>query len=255
MVSGIISHMARCTAPVRGPSYSQRCSRLPRMLVAAMAAPAATRRIRPRPTSRRGVAGAAGAAAAAPAAAQGRAGRELVSSLGLHALPRLRALNAGPRQPSKKRAPLPELRDGPFLCHAWDDRRGGLPRNCMICSSYEVSRSWFSEKDVALGTPLLPRNRQGTGRKSRGRDRAGDPCTFCAASQEEGIADKELSALLARDLLVPIVHDTDVRSLSAKSAPCSAREAALSTAEIPWHKSRPSWQSWSPSSSIAGVWA
>jgi hypothetical protein len=41
----------------------------------------------------------------------------------------------------------------------------------------------------------------------------------------EGIADKELSALLARELLVPM-STTRRMKLSAKSAPCSAREVA-----------------------------
>jgi len=41
----------------------------------------------------------------------------------------------------------------------------------------------------------------------------------------EGIADKELSALLARDLLVPSCMTRRMK-LSAKSALCSAREAA-----------------------------
>ena len=48
----------------------------------------------------------------------------------------------------------------------------------------------------------------------------------------EGIADKELSALLARDLLVPIVHDTTYEALRDVS-PLLGSRSGLSTAEAP----------------------
>ena len=46
----------------------------------------------------------------------------------------------------------------------------------------------------------------------------------------EGIADKELSALLARELLVPIVHNTTYEDLREVS-PLLASRIGLSTAE------------------------
>ena len=46
----------------------------------------------------------------------------------------------------------------------------------------------------------------------------------------EGIADKELSALLARDLLVPIVHNTTYENLREVS-PLLGSRSGLSTAE------------------------
>ncbi len=46
----------------------------------------------------------------------------------------------------------------------------------------------------------------------------------------EGIADKELSALLARDLLVPIVHDTTFDALRDVS-PLLGSRSGLSTIE------------------------
>lgn len=48
--------------------------------------------------------------------------------------------------------------------------------------------------------------------------------------QGEGIADKELSALLARDLLVPIVHDTTYEALREVS-PLLGSRSGLNTAE------------------------
>src|SRR5699024_3682441 len=46
-----------------------------------------------------------------------------------------------------------DLRDV-FLCHAWDDRKGGAKELHDLLESQGVS-VWFSEKDVALGVPLL----------------------------------------------------------------------------------------------------
>ena len=77
--------------------------------------------------------------------------------------------------------------------------------------------------DVVLGSPLL----RGTD-KGLAKSRVGIVLVTPALLrrlQGEGIADKELSALLARDLLVPVVHDTTYEAL-LESAPCSAREAA-----------------------------
>jgi hypothetical protein len=48
----------------------------------------------------------------------------------------------------------------------------------------------------------------------------------------EGIADKELSALLAHDLLVPIVHGTTYEALRDVS-PLLGSRSGLSTAENP----------------------
>ncbi len=57
------------------------------------------------------------------------------------------------RENVEKRASLPDLRDV-FLCHAWDDRKEAAKELHDLLESRGVS-VWFSEKDVALGTPLL----------------------------------------------------------------------------------------------------
>jgi hypothetical protein len=70
---------------------------------------------------------------------------------------------------------------------------------------------WFSEKDVALGSPLLREIDRGLA-----KSRVGIVLVTPALLRRlkgEGIADKELSALLARDLLVPIVHGTTYEAL------------------------------------------
>lgn len=113
------------------------------------------------------------------------------------------------RRSVEERAPLPDARDV-FLCHAWDDRGGAAMELHDLLESSGVS-VWFSEKDVALGTSLLREIDKGLA-KSRVGIVLVTPALL-RRLQEEGIADKELSALLARDLLVPIVHGTTYGAL------------------------------------------
>jgi hypothetical protein len=132
------------------------------------------------------------------------------------------------RDSVEKRAPLPDLRDV-FLCHAWDDRQGTAKQLNDLLESLGVS-VWFSEKDVVLGTSLLREIDKGLA-KSRVGIVLVTPALLRRLPQE-GIADKELSALLARDLLVPIVHDTTYEALREVS-PLLGSRSGLSTAEAP----------------------
>lgn len=132
------------------------------------------------------------------------------------------------RDSIEKRAPLPDPRDV-FLCHAWDDRGGAAKELHDLLESRGVS-VWFSEKDVALGTPLLREIDRGLA-KSRVGIVLVTPALL-RRLQGEGIADKELSALLARDLLVPIVHGTTYEALREVS-PLLGSRSGLSTAENP----------------------
>jgi hypothetical protein len=121
---------------------------------------------------------------------------------------------------------VPDLRDV-FLCHAWDDRRGAAKDLHDRLESLGVS-VWFSEKDVPLGTSLLREIDKGLA-----RSRVGIVLVTPALLrrvQGEGIADKELSAILARDLLVPIVHDTTYEALREVS-PLLGSRSGLSTSE------------------------
>lgn len=130
------------------------------------------------------------------------------------------------RENVEKRASLPDLRDV-FLCHAWDDRKGAAKELHDLLESRGVS-VWFSEKDVALGTSLLREIDKGLA-KSRVGIVLVTPALLSRV-RGEGIADKELSALLARDLLVPIVHDTTYEALREVS-PLLGSRSGLSTAE------------------------
>lgn len=128
----------------------------------------------------------------------------------------------------EKRIALPDPRDV-FLCHAWDDREGAAKELHDLLESLDVS-VWFSEKDVALGTSLLREIDKGLA-KSRVGIVLVTPALLRRV-QGEGIADKELSALLARDLLVPIVHETTYESLREVS-PLLGSRSGLSTSEEP----------------------
>ena len=93
------------------------------------------------------------------------------------------------RETVEKLAPRPDIRDV-FLCHAWDDRGGAAKELHDLLESRGVS-VWFSEKDVALGTPLLREIDKGLA-----KSRVGIVLVTPALLRRltlEGIADKELS--------------------------------------------------------------
>ncbi len=123
-------------------------------------------------------------------------------------------------------AKQPDLRDV-FLCHAWDDRQGAAKKLHDLLESRGV-KVWFSEKDVGLGVPLLRAIDKGLA-----NSRVGIVLVTPALLRRlpaEGIADKELSALLARERLVPVVHETTYEALREVS-PLLGSRSGLNTAE------------------------
>lgn len=130
------------------------------------------------------------------------------------------------RNSVEKLAVVPDLRDV-FLCHAWDDRQGAAKELHDLLESRGV-KVWFSEKDVGLGVPLLRAIDKGLA-----HSRVGIVLVTPALLRRlpnEGIADKELSALLAGERLVPVVHGTTYEALRDVS-PLLASRSGLSTAE------------------------
>lgn len=130
------------------------------------------------------------------------------------------------RENVEKLADKPDLRDV-FLCHAWDDRQGAAKdlHDQLVSKGVSV---WFSEKDVGLGVPLLRAIDKGLVNSRVGIVLVTP--AFLRRIQSEGIADKELSALLARDRLVPVVHETTYEDLREVS-PLLGSRSGLSTAE------------------------
>lgn len=108
------------------------------------------------------------------------------------------------RKVVEKRAEQPDIRDI-FLCHAWDDRKESALELYDLLESNGVN-VWFSEKDIPLGTSFLREIDKGLAKSKIGIVLVTP--SFLKRVQNEGVAEKELSALLATDQLVPIVHNT-----------------------------------------------
>ncbi len=123
-------------------------------------------------------------------------------------------------------ASQPDLRDV-FLCHAWDDRQGSAKELHDLLEKRGV-RVWFSEKDLGLGVPMMRAIDKGLV-----NSRVGIVLVTPAMLRRlpaEGIADKELSALLRRERLIPVVHGTTYEELEKVSLLLASR-AGLNTAE------------------------
>lgn len=120
----------------------------------------------------------------------------------------------------------PGLRDV-FLCHAWDDRRGIATELCELLVAAGVS-VWFSEKDIVLGQPFLREIDRGLAKSRTGLVLVTP--ALLKRVDSRGVSDKELSELLARDLLIPVVHETTYDELR-KVSPLLASRNGLNTTE------------------------
>lgn len=120
----------------------------------------------------------------------------------------------------------PDLRDV-FLCHAWDDRKGAAKELHDLLEAEGV-KVWFSEKDLGLGVPMMRAIDKGLANSRIGLVLV-TPAMITGLPRE-GVADKELSALLATNQLVPIVHKTTYEALRNVS-PLLASRSGLDTSE------------------------
>lgn len=120
----------------------------------------------------------------------------------------------------------PDLRDA-FLCHAWDDRKGPAAELHDLLEGAGV-RVWFSEKDLGLGVPMMRAIDKGLANSKVGLVLVTP--AMLDRLPKESVADKELSALLAGNQLVPIVHNTTYDALRNVS-PLLASRTGLDTAE------------------------
>lgn len=123
-------------------------------------------------------------------------------------------------------AEQPDLRDV-FLCHAWDDRHGPAKELNDLLVKVGV-KVWFSENDLGLGVPMMRAIDKGLANSRIGLVLVTP--ALLARLPKEGVADKELSALLARNQLVPIVHNTTYEALRNVS-PMLASRSGLDTTE------------------------
>jgi len=224
VITGIIGPMAKCTAPSQGH----------RTASGAAACPACGGRSRSYSSYRPYLAPSYPSSGSSGSGRSGGGGSSSgsrprwsrPSSSVAYTLAEVRALTPI-RESVEKQASL-DLRDV-FLCHAWDDRQGAAKELHDLLVSLGV-KVWFSEKDVGLGVPLLRAIDKGLA-----NSRIGIVLVTPALLRRlptEGIADKELSALLQGERLVPVVHNTSYEALRNVS-PLLASRSGLSTAEEP----------------------
>ncbi|AZC08254.1 toll/interleukin-1 receptor domain-containing protein [Acinetobacter nosocomialis] len=126
----------------------------------------------------------------------------------------------------KKASEQPDLRDV-FLCHAWDDRKESAKQLHDFLEAAGV-KVWFSEKDLGLGVPMMRAIDKGLANSKVGLVLVTP--ALLSRLPKEGVADKELSTLLAGNRLIPIVHNTTYEALRDVS-PMLASRSGLDTSE------------------------
>ncbi len=125
-----------------------------------------------------------------------------------------------------KAAVQPDIRDA-FLCHAWADRKESAKELHDLLESAGV-KVWFSEKDLGLGVPMMRAIDKGLANSKVGLVLVTP--AMLERLPKESVADKELSALLAGNRLIPIVHNTTYEALRNVS-PLLASRSGLDTSE------------------------
>ena len=216
--------MAKCTAPVRGHSSA----------AAAAACPACRGRTSYSyggygssyyPSAFSGVSysnsGGGGRSSSSSRPRWSRAGSSVA-----YTLAQVQSLTPIRQTIETRAAEQPDLRDV-FLCHAWDDRQGPAKElhDSLVAAGVKV---WFSEKDLGLGVPMMRAIDKGLANSRIGLVLVTP--ALIARLPKEGVADKELSALLAGNQLIPIVHNTTYEALRNVS-PLLASRSGLDTSE------------------------
>ncbi len=215
--------MARCTAPVQGHRTESGAAACPMHGGRSTYGDYSQRSYSPvsrSPTSRTRASGGTG-----PARRATRPTWSPSNSAVTYTADQVRALTSY-RRAVEAQGQLPELRDL-FLCHAWDDRRDAATELSDLLEAEGVS-VWFSEKDILLGQPFMREIDRGLA-KSRAGLVLVTPALLERVSNR-GISDKELSELLARDQLIPVVHGTTYDEVR-KVSPLLGSRNGLDTAE------------------------
>lgn len=114
-----------------------------------------------------------------------------------------------------------------FLCHAWDDRKT-IALNLNNLLTAQGTSVWFSETEVKLGTNLLREIDKGLANSRIGIVLVTP--AFLKRIQGDGIADDELSTLLFRDQLIPVLDGVTFEELREVS-PLLGSRSGLSTSE------------------------
>lgn len=211
--------MSRCTAPVRGHSSS----------AAAEACPACRNRGNYRsysPPSNSYSYSYEGGGGSSRSGSNPRPRWSKLGSSASYTVLEVQSLTPVREAIEVRAAAQPDLRDV-FLCHAWDDRQGTAKElhESLVAAGVKV---WFSEKDLGLGVPMMRAIDKGLANSRIGLVLVTP--ALLSSLPREGVADKELSVLLARNQLVPIVHSTTYDALREIS-PMLASRSGLDTRE------------------------
>lgn len=213
--------MSRCTAPVRGHSSS----------AAAAACPACRYRSSFRSYSSPSTSGSSHANSGGSGGSTSNNGGSKprwskAGSSVFYTSAQVQSLTPIRQTIETRAATQPDLRDV-FLCHAWDDRQGPAKElhELLVAAGVKV---WFSEKDLGLGVPMMRAIDKGLANSRIGLVLVTP--ALLVRLPKESVADKELSALLAGNQLVPIVHNTTYEALRNVS-PLLASRSGLDTLE------------------------
>src|SRR3954453_16161343 len=114
-----------------------------------------------------------------------------------------------------------------FLCHAWHDRRRTAAELHDLLEAQDVS-VWFSERDIILGQSFMREIDKGLAKTRIGLVLITP--AFLKRIETGGVSEKELSELLARDLLIPVAHGVTYDEIRAISPLLGSRNG-LSTDE------------------------
>lgn len=117
-----------------------------------------------------------------------------------------------------------------FLCHAWPDRQADAKEFFDLLVEGNVS-VWFSEVSLRPGTDMRVAIERGLVSSRLGLVLV-TPAMLDKLRIDRSVANAELSALLRRNLLVPVMHGVTFEELDQVS-PLLASRGGFSTAEEP----------------------
>lgn len=117
-----------------------------------------------------------------------------------------------------------------FLCHAWPDRQAAANDVYELLLGKNVS-VWFSEVSLRPGTDMRVAIDRGLVSSRMGIVLV-TPAMLDKLRTDRSIASNELSALLRRSLLVPVMHGVTFEELD-QVTPTLASRGGFSTAEEP----------------------
>lgn len=215
--------MARCTAPVRGHSSAAAASNCPACRYKSRGYGGYSS-YSPSYTSYSGTSGYSSSGGRSSGSSKPRWSKS--SSSVTYTSSQIQSLTPVRDAVEVKAAVQPDIRDA-FLCHAWADRKESAKELHDLLEAAGV-KVWFSEKDLGLGVPMMRAIDKGLANSKVGLVLVTP--AMLERLPKESVADKELSALLAGNRLVPIVHNTTYDALRNVS-PLLASRSGLDSSE------------------------